>query len=63
MAPYSDFIKFIAYHDILGPRIRFWYLARLQKTVLSELSLEGSLNLYYDLFGYDKKSGAESLIS
>ncbi len=55
MAPYSDFIKFIAYHDILGPRIRFWYLARLQKTVLSELSLEESLDLYYDLFGYDKK--------
>jgi len=55
MAPYSDFIKFIAYHDILGPRIRFWYLARFEKTVLSELSLEESLNLYYDLFGYDKR--------
>jgi hypothetical protein len=56
MAPYSDFIKFIAYHDILGPRIRWWYLARLQRTVLSELSLAESLDLYYDLFGYDKKS-------
>jgi hypothetical protein len=56
MAPYSDFIKFIAYHDILGPRIRFWYLARLQTTVLKELSLEASLDLYYTLFGYDKKS-------
>lgn len=54
MAPYSDFIKFIAYHDILGPRIRFWYLARLQRTVLSELSLKESLDLYYDIFGYDK---------
>jgi hypothetical protein len=56
MAPYSDFIKFIAYHDILGPRIRWWYLAQLQRTVLSELSLEESLDLYYDLFGYDKKA-------
>jgi hypothetical protein len=55
MAPYSDFIKFIAYHDVLGPRIRFWYLARFQKTILSEISLEQSLDLYYDLFGYDKK--------
>ena len=55
MAPYSDFIKFIAYHDILGPRIRWWYLTRLQRTVLAELSLEDSLDLYYDLFGYDKK--------
>ncbi len=54
MAPYSDFIKFIAYHDVLGPRIRFWYLARLQRTVLSELTLKESLDLYYDIFGYDK---------
>lgn len=54
MAPYSDFIKFIAYHDVLGPRIRSWYLARLQRTVLSELSLKESLDAYYDIFGYDK---------
>jgi hypothetical protein len=56
MAPYSDFIKFIAYHDVLGPRIRWWYLDRLQKTVLAELPLDDSLNLYYDLFGYDRQS-------
>jgi hypothetical protein len=55
MAPYSDFIKFIAYHDILGPRIRYWYLERFQKTILSELTLEQSLALYYALFGYDRK--------
>lgn len=54
MAPYSDFIKFIAYHDVLGPRIRWWYLERFKKTVLAELPLEDSLNLYYDIFGYDK---------
>ena len=56
MAPYSDFIKFIAYHDILGPRVRWWYLERLQRTVLSELTLQESLDLYYDIFGYDKKT-------
>jgi len=56
MAPYSDFIKFIVYHDILGPRIRWWYLDRLRKSLLSELPLEESLNVYYDLFGYDKKA-------
>lgn len=55
MAPYSDFIKFIAYHDVLGPRIRWWYLERFQHTVLAELPLEDSLSLYYDLFNYDKK--------
>jgi hypothetical protein len=54
MAPYSDFIKFIAYHDVLGPRIRYWYLARLQKTVLGEMPLAESLDLYYTLFGYDR---------
>ena len=54
MAPYSDYIKFIAYHDVLGPRIRFWYLARFARTILSELSLKESLDLYYDIFGYDK---------
>jgi hypothetical protein len=53
MAPYSDFIKFIAYHDVLGPRIRTWYLERFQRTILSELSLEQSLALYYAAFGYD----------
>lgn len=55
MAPHSDFIKFIAYHNVLAPRIRNWYLARFQKTILGELPLEESLNLYYDMFGYDKQ--------
>jgi hypothetical protein len=54
MAPHSDFIKFIAYHSVLGPRIRDWYLPRFNRTILPELSLEQSLELYYDLFGYDK---------
>ena len=55
MAPHSDFIKFIAYHNVLAPRIHNWYLARFQKTILGELPLEDSLNLYYDVFGYDKQ--------
>jgi hypothetical protein len=54
MAPYSDFIKPIVYHDILAPRIRSWYLGRFQRTILSELTLKESLDLYYDIFGYDK---------
>jgi hypothetical protein len=53
MAPYSDFIKFIGYHDVLGPRIRYWYLDRFRSTILGELSLEQSLALYYAMFGYD----------
>jgi hypothetical protein len=54
MAPHSDFIKIIAYHNVLSPRIRDWYLPRFQKSILGELSLETSLGLYYDLMGYDK---------
>ncbi len=55
MAPHSDFIKFIGYHNVLSPRIRNWYLPRFQKSILGELSLETSLEIYYDLFGYDKR--------
>ncbi len=65
MAPYSDYIKLILYHEVLGPRIRSWYLDRFKKTILSEISLEQSLDLYYDLFGYDKKTepGVDQLSS
>jgi len=54
MAPHSDFIKIIAYHNVLSPRIRDWYLPRFQQSILGEVSLETSLELYYDLFGYDR---------
>lgn len=54
MAPHSDFIKIIAYHNVLSPRIRDWYLPRFQKSILGEVPLETSLELYYDLFGYDR---------
>ena len=54
MAPHSDFIKLILYHEVLGPRIRNWYLERLHRTMFSEISVEQSLELYYDFFGYDK---------
>ncbi len=54
MAPYSDYIKLILYHGVLGPRIRSWYLERFKGTILSEIPLDRSLDLYYDLFGYDR---------
>ena len=54
MAPHSDYVKLILYHGVLGPRIYDWYLKRFQSTILSEISLEDSLNMYYDTFGYDK---------
>jgi hypothetical protein len=55
MAPHADFIKIIAYHNVLSPRIRDWYLPRFQKTILGEVPLGESLDLYYELFGYDRR--------
>ncbi|MEX1010576.1 MAG: hypothetical protein WDZ29_00790 [Balneolaceae bacterium] len=55
MAPHSDFIKLILYHEVLAPRIRSWYLERFQRTILRELSLKQSLQIYYALFGYDSE--------
>ena len=56
MAPYSDFIKIILYHDVAAPRVRNWYLETLHRGILSDVPLEESLSLYYDLFGYDKSA-------
>lgn len=56
MAPYSDYIKLILYHGVLGGRIRSWYLDRFKSTILSELTLEQSLGLYYALFGYSPEA-------
>ena len=55
MAPHADFIKIIVYHNVLSPRIGSWYLPRFQKTILGEVPLETSLELYYELFGYDRR--------
>lgn len=54
IANYCDFLKPIAYHDIAGPRIRWWHVNRLSKTILRELSEQSSLEMFYDLSGLDK---------
>jgi hypothetical protein len=51
-----DFLKPILYHDILGPRIRHWYLERLGRSVFADLSLEQSLELFYAMKGYDPRT-------
>lgn len=56
MGAHSDFIKLILYHGVLGGRIYSWYLQRFQGSVLSELSLAQSLELYYAFVGYDKNN-------
>jgi len=51
-----DFLKPILYHDIMGPRIRHWYVERLRKSIFSELSPEQSLDLFYAFKGYDRNA-------
>jgi len=54
MVAYSDWLKPVVYHDIAGPRIRHWYLDRIGKTILRDLSEAQILDLLYALMGYDK---------
>jgi hypothetical protein len=49
-----DFIKPILYHDIMGPRLRHWWIGRLRRSILSELSDQQALELFYAFKGYDK---------
>jgi hypothetical protein len=53
VVPYTDFIKPILYHDILGPRLRWWHLERLKLGPLAEVPLNQALDLFYALRGYD----------
>jgi hypothetical protein len=53
VVPYTDFIKPILYHDIFGPRLRWWHLERLKLGPLAEVPLVQALDLFYALRGYD----------
>lgn len=41
-------------YEVPGPRIKSWYPDRFKRTILSELTLEESFNIYYGIFGNDK---------
>ncbi len=56
MTEQADFIKPILYHEILGPRLRWWVLERMKSRIFHELSLEQSLDLFYSIFNHNKKS-------
>lgn len=53
VAPYTDFIKPILYHEILGPRLLAYHLEELKKGPLTELSLPQMLEMHYAVRGYD----------
>lgn len=52
MAEYADFIKPILYHDIYGPRLRYWVIERWQKLAFRDFSEEQTLDYFYEMMGY-----------
>lgn len=56
MAEYADFIKPILYHDINGPRLRWWVIEEMQKRWLNDMSREQALDFFYNSLGYNQES-------
>ncbi|MCB0668371.1 MAG: hypothetical protein KDC80_21240, partial [Saprospiraceae bacterium] len=56
MAEYADFIKPILYHDVFGPRLRYWVIERWQQLAFNDFSEEQTLEYFYEMMGYDEPS-------
>ena len=52
MAQSADFIKPILYHDIYGPRLRWWVIEEWQKRAFHDFDREEALAIFYDMMGY-----------
>jgi hypothetical protein len=59
MAEYADFIKPILYHDIYGPRLRWWVIDRYKDRMMNDLTPEQTLDLFYSWMGYSKPAQIE----
>ena len=53
VAPYTDFIRPMLYHDILAPRLLACHLEELKKGPLAELSLQQMLEMHCAMRGND----------
>jgi len=53
MAPYSDFIKVVAYHNCAGPRYASFHRT-LAKTIWHDVRPEATLELMYGILGVDE---------
>jgi len=51
----ADWIKPIMYHDVAGPRTRWWLVNSLHKTFLSEFPEPEILRFFYHVMGLDEK--------
>lgn len=56
MAQYADFIKPILYHDINGPRLRWWVIEQMQKRWLNDMDRSEALDFFYTSLGYSEGS-------
>lgn len=52
MAEYADFVKPILYHDIYGPRLRWWVIEQWQQRAFHDLTREQTLEYFYATLGY-----------
>lgn len=48
-----DFLKPVAYHEIMGPRTKLWIVDRWRKTLARDLSDAQTLDIFYALTGAD----------
>ena len=56
MTESADFIKPILYHDIYGPRLRWWVIERMGDRALRDLPREQALDLFYAWMGYSQEA-------
>jgi len=52
MTKSADFIKPILYHDIYGPRLRWWVIEQWQQRMFNDFTREETLNYLYKTMGY-----------
>lgn len=52
----ADFIKPILYHDIYGPRLRWWVIEQWQKHLFNDFTREETLNYLYKTMGYSPEA-------
>lgn len=52
----ADFIKPILYHEIYGPRLRWWVIEEWQKRMFNDFTREETLNYLYKTMGYSPEA-------
>jgi hypothetical protein len=56
MTKSADFIKPILYHDVYGPRLRWWVVENWQKHMFNDFTRDETLNYLYKSMGYSPEA-------